>query len=322
MIPGKESLTIGFAHRVYRLAERFAARSTGIAHFEVRSAAELAQRVHEADVLVVSMLWHDALAARAARLRFIQSISAGTDQFGRDALRTRGIRLASAAGVNAQAVAEHAMAMILALTRRLPEARDNQRARHWRAMIPAPEAREDQLTGKTILIVGLGHVGTRLVRLAKAFDMRVNGIRRQASLGAAGADSVFGHDDLHDQLRAADLVVLACPLSAETENLIDARALAAMKPTAVLVNVARGAVVDEAALIEALQRGRLAGAGLDVVREEPLSAASPLWGMPNVLLTPHAAGETRRYEDAVIDILLENLARLWRGEPGLLNQVV
>ena len=117
-------------------------------------------------------------------------------------------------------------------------------------------------------------------------------------------------------------MALTCPLTPETTNLIDAKALSAMKPTAHLVNVARGKVVDEPALIHALQEKRLAAAGLDVTQVEPLPATSPLWAMPNVLITPHTAGETQRYEDGVIDLLVENLDRLWRGETALKNQVV
>jgi phosphoglycerate dehydrogenase-like enzyme len=117
-------------------------------------------------------------------------------------------------------------------------------------------------------------------------------------------------------------VALTCPLTPETEHLIDAAALAAMKPTAHLINVARGRVIDEAALIDALQQQRIAAAALDVTHEEPLPEASPLWALPQVLITPHSAGETQRYEDAVIDILLENLERLWRGDAALRNQVV
>jgi phosphoglycerate dehydrogenase-like enzyme len=122
-------------------------------------------------------------------------------------------------------------------------------------------------------------------------------------------------------LGEADIVALTCPLTPETQGLIDAAALAAMRPGAYLVNVARGRVVDESALIRALQEGCLAGAALDVTQEEPLPASSPLWAMPNVLITPHTAGETRAYEDNVIDILLENLDRLRRGAP-LRNEVV
>jgi phosphoglycerate dehydrogenase-like enzyme len=267
-------------------------------------------------------MWKNELAAAAGKLRFIQSISAGTDQYDKTLLRERGIRLASAAGVNAQAVAEHAMALILALYRRLPEARDNQHARRWRGMISEIGAREDQLTGKTLLVVGMGRIGARLAHLAKAFDMRVVATKRDPATGAGPADAVYGADRLHQLLAEADVVAIACPLTPETENLIDGAALAAMKPTAHIVNVARGRVIDEPALVTALQERRIAGAGLDVTREEPLPASSPLWGMPNVLITPHTAGETQRYEDAVIDILLENLERLWRGERALVNDVV
>ncbi len=322
MLPAQDQLTICFAHGAYRMAERFALRGTGIAHFQVNTADELARRLPEADVLVVSMMWTNELAASTPRLRFIQSISAGTDQYDKALLRERGIRLASAAGVNAQAVAEHAMALMLALARRLPEARDNQNARHWRGMISEVASREDQLTGKTLLIVGLGRIGARLARLAKAFEMRVIAIRRDPSAGADGADAVFGHAQLHELLGQADIVALTCPLTPETTGLIDARALAAMKPGAHLINVARGRVVDEPALIEALQQRRIAAAGLDVTVEEPLGPASPLWAMPQVLITPHTAGETRRYEDGVIDLLLDNLDRLWRGEAALRNPIV
>ncbi|MBX9588978.1 MAG: D-2-hydroxyacid dehydrogenase [Hyphomonadaceae bacterium] len=322
MLPAKDRLKICFAHAAYRLAERFALRATGMAYVEVRSSQELLQQLPATDVLVVSMLWKNELAGLARRLKFIQSISSGVDVYDKDVLRAHGIRLASAAGVNAQAVAEHAMALMLALHRRLPEARDNQHKKHWRGMISEIAAREDELGGKTLLIVGMGRIGGKLAKLAKAFDMRVIATKRNPDTGAAGADAVLGHDRLPELLAQADVVALTCPLTPDTEHLIDARALAAMRPTAHLINVARGRVVDEAALIEALRAGRIAAAGLDVTREEPLAPSSPLWAMSNVLLTPHTAGETQRYEDAVIDILLENLDRLWRGETALQNQVV
>jgi len=322
MLPAKDRLTLCFAHGAYRMAERFALRDTGITHVEVRSADELARCLPAADVLVVSGLWRNELAGSAGKLRFIQSISAGTDQYDKALLRERGIRLASAAGVNAQAVAEHAMALMLALARRLPEARDNQNARRWRGMASQIAAREDQLGGKTLLVVGLGRIGARLARLARAFDMRVIATKRDPTTGADDADAVHSDDRLHQLLPQADVVALTCPLTPETEHLIDAAALAAMKPTAHLINVARGRVVDEAALVGALQHHRIAAAGLDVVHEEPLPPASPLWALPQVLLTPHTAGETQRYEDAVIDLLVDNLERLWRGETQLRNQVV
>ena len=320
--PARDDLTICFAHGAYQMASRFAARGLGITHFQVRTFDDLKARAADADVIVVSMMWRNEVLDLAPRLKFVQSISAGIDQYDRAAFVLHGVRLASAAGVNANAVAEHAMAMILAVERHIVSGRDHQARGHWRPMISEIAAREAELAGRTIVIVGLGRIGTRLAKFAQAFDMHVIGVKRDPSTGAACADAVVATADLKRVLPAADIVVLACPLTPETENLIDAAALAAMKPSALLVNVARGRVVDEAALIAALQSNKLRAAALDVTREEPLPSASPLWSMPNVLITPHTAGETQAYEDNVIDILIDNLARLERGEQDLRNGVV
>jgi D-2-hydroxyacid dehydrogenase (NADP+) len=279
-------------------------------------------RVADADVVSVSMMWRNNLIARAPKLKFIQSISAGLDQYSREALKAAGIRLASAYGVNTRAVAEHAMSLILAMSRQLHVARDNQVKHHWRGMISDIGKREDELGGKTLLIVGLGRIGSHLAGLGKAFGMRVIGTKRDPGAGGENADDVFSNGRLYEVLPLADFVVLTCPLTPQTENLINAAAFAAMKPSAYLINVARGKVVDEPALLEALKTGRIAGAGLDCTVEEPLPATSPLWDIPNALITPHTAGETRRYEDNVIDLLLENLDRLWRGEQELKNGIV
>src|SRR5262245_19035320 len=321
-LPPKQDLTICFAHVAYRMAERFALRATGIKHFQVSSLDELTARPGEFDVLSISMLWRNEFIARAPRLAFIQSISAGTDQYDRGALAAAGIRVASAQGVNAEAVAQHAMALILALTRQLHLGRDNQAKRHWRGMVSDLSRREDELTGKALLIVGLGRIGSRLASLARAFGMRTRATKRDPSTGANGADAVFPQERLAELLPQADVVALTCPLTPQTERLIGAQALAAMRPSAMLVNVARGRVVDEPALIEALAARRIAGAGIDCTVDEPLPAASPLWALDNALITPHTAGETRRYEDNVIDLLLENLERIWRGETRLRNHVV
>ncbi len=152
--------------------------------------------------------------------------------------------------------------------------------------------------------------------------MHVVGLRRHPALGRGAVDTVHAMDQLNSLLPDADFVALTCPFTAETENLIDAQALSRMKRTAYLVNVARGWVVDEAALIEALATRRIAGAGIDVTAEEPLAPGLPLWAMEHVLIRPHTAGETRRYEDNVIEILLDNLGRLRRGEEQLRNQIV
>jgi D-2-hydroxyacid dehydrogenase (NADP+) len=321
-LPAKENLTVCFAHVAYRMADRFALRQTGIRHFEVRSIEELTVRIADADVLSISGLWRNSLIGRAPKLKFIQSISAGTDQYSREGLKAAGIRLASGHGVNARAVAEHAMSLILAMTRQLHFARDNQAKHHWRGMVPDLAKREDELGGKTLLIVGLGRIGSHLASLAKAFGMRVIGTKRDPGSGGGSADDVFSNGRLGEILPLADFVALTCPLTPQTEGLINAQALARMKPSAYLINVARGKVADEAALIAALNEGRIAGAGLDCTAEEPLPNGSPLWDIPNVLITPHTAGETQKYEDNVIDLLLENLDRLWRGETELMNGIV
>src|SRR5918999_3214722 len=321
-LPTKDKLTICFAHVAYRMAERFALRNTGIKSFEVRSPEALEARIGEVDVLLLSGLWRNDLIAKAPKLAFIQSISAGVDQYSREALSAAGIRLASAQGVNERAVAEHAIALVLALTRQIPQARDNQTARTWRGMISDIASREEELSGKTLVIVGMGRIGSRLATLAKAFDMRVIGIKRDLSRGKGAADAVVAQDKLLEVLPGADFVALTCPLTPETEKLIDARALAAMKPSAYLINVARGRVVDEPALVDALEKGGIAGAAVDCVWEEPLPESSALWKTKNIFITPHTAGETRRYEDNVIDLLLENLDRLWRGEAALKNGIV
>src|SRR5438552_3417015 len=221
MLPPKDRLRICFAHPAYQMAARFAAREGGIAHVQVHTPRDLAAELPAADVLVVSQMWRNELAAHAGRLRFIQSISAGVDQYDLELLRGRGIRLASAAGVTAQAVAEHAMALILALQRHLHTGRDNQARKHWRGMISDISSREDQLGGKTLLIIGLGRIGTRLARLAKAFDMRVVATRRDASRGAEAVDAVYRNDRLLELLPWADIVALTCPLTLATRNLID-----------------------------------------------------------------------------------------------------
>ena len=318
--PKQNALTIGFAHAAYQLRDAYLARGGEAASFEVRTVEDLKARAPEADVLVVSGLWRNEIAATTPKLRFIQSISAGTDQFDRQVLGAAGIRLASAQGSNERAVAEHAIALILALARQLHLARDNQAQRLWRPMIGDRARREDELGGKTIVIVGLGRIGLRLAGFAAAFGMRVVGVRRRGG-SEPGVDRIVAPSELHAVLPEADILALTCPLTPETEGLVDAAAIAALKPGAFLINVARGRVVDEAALIAALREGRIS-AGIDCVYEEPLPADSPLWRLPNALVTPHSAGETRAYEDNVVTMLLDNLGRLERGETQLLNQIL
>lgn len=320
--PAKKNLTICFAHVAYQLAATFDKRQTGINHYQAWSRDELNERTGEADVLVISGFWRNDLLDVAPRLKFIQSIGAGYDQFPLKSLKERGIRLASAQGVNKNAVSEHAMAHILALARHIHTGRDNQHRHHWRGMISDLAYREDELGGKTILIIGFGGIGSRLARLAKAFDMRVLATKRNPATAEGPADGVLTPDRLPELLPQADFVVLTCPLTPETENLIDNQALHLMKKTAYLINMARGRCVDEPALLDALRNGTIAGAGIDNFWDEPLPELSPFWDRENVLITPHTGGETRMYEENLIDILLDNIDRLSRGQTKLRNQIV
>ena len=321
-LPDDDTLVIHFAHVAYRLAERFALRETGIRHFQTWSREDTLARIAEGHVLVLSGFWSGEMLARAANTRFVQVCAAGYDQFDLDALGARGVRLANGSGVNRNAVSDHAMALLLALTRHIHTGRDRQRAHEWRGMISDLGRREEELAGKTMLVYGLGAIGSRLARIARAFDMHVIGIKRDVAHHDGSASEVRPPDRFLESLAEADVVALTCPLTPQTENLVDADALERMKPGAYLVNVARGRCVNEPDLAAALKRGAIAGAGIDTTWEEPLSPDSPLWDFENALITPHTAGETRQYEDNVVDILVENIRRLQRGEDALVNGIV
>ena len=320
--PAPSDLRIHFAHSAYRLAERFAARDTGIAHFQTWTPDETQQRIGEGHVLVASGFWQNSMLEDAKALRFIQVCGVGYDRFDTSALAANGVHLANAAGANANAVSDHALALILGLTRLLHHGRDNQRRRHWRPMISDIASREDELPGKRLLIYGTGDIGGRIAKLAKAFGMTVWGIRRDVTKTVPDIDELRAPNEFQSLLPSADIVVLACPLTPETRGLMNADAFAAMRETAYFVNVARGGCADQDALIAALQGGQIAGAGIDVTEPEPLPEDSPLWDLDNVILTPHTAGETRRYEDNVIDVLVDNLERLDAGQADLRNQIV
>lgn len=316
-----QDLTIGICHVAYQIEPVIRARLPQATVFQEWSPEAMMPRMPEVDVLVISGAWRHALLDHASRLKWIQAIGVGYNQFPLEELQRRGIRLTNAVGVNSNAVSEHAMALILALARRLPEARDNQHRKHWRNMISDPQQREDELTGKTLGIVGLGAIGNRLSTLAKAFGMRVLGTKANPATYQGDADQVLPPEHLGALLQAADFVVLCCPLTAATTNLIGASELRTMKRSAYLVNVARGQVVVEDAMITALKEGTIAGAAVDLTVNEPLEHDSPLWDMPNVLITPHTGGETSRYEQRLVDIIVENIGR-WERQEAFIHQIV
>jgi phosphoglycerate dehydrogenase-like enzyme len=234
------------------------------------------------------------------------------------AMKLSPIVMTNSRGMNAGAVAEHALTLMFAAIRRLPEALRAQGERRWACNdlsgLPL-------LRGRTLLIAGLGAIGCELARLASGLGMRVVGTRREVGDPLPeGVSEARGPSALPELLPGADIVVLAVPLTADTRGMIGAAELALMKRTAWLVNVARGKLVDELALVRALQQGAIAGAALDVVEHEPLAATSPLWSLPNVLITPHVAGFREDYWAAATALFAANLHRYLAGE-GLANIV-
>lgn len=320
--PPLDKLNIHFAHVAYQMEPTFAERNIPVEYKQSWSVEETKANLGDTDVLVLSGFWQNDMLDLAPNLHYIQSIGAGYDQFPLDELRSRGIRLANASGVNKNAVSEHAISLILAFTRQLHTGRDNQRNHMWRSMIAEIPKREDELGGKTLLIFGMGEIGSRVAKIAKAFDMNVIAVKRNPATAQGPADEVHPTSEWMSLVPKADFVVLTCPLTPETANIVDASVLSAMKPSAYLINVARGGCVDQEALIQGLTNGEIAGAGIDVTVEEPLAEDSPLWDMENVIITPHTGGETQMYEENVLDILVENLERLWRGETELRNQII
>jgi phosphoglycerate dehydrogenase-like enzyme len=268
----------------------------------------------------------DRLLAHAPHLTWVHSATSGVERALTPAALARDVMVTNARGVFSRPIAEHVLLMILAVSRHLPELLELQRARTWQPL----EGRE--LRELTVGIVGYGSLGRSVASLASAFGARVIALRRRAADAGAGAgqaqpddedgfpfeprvDRVVGPDRLHELLRESDIVVLAAPLTPETEGMIDEAAVAAMKKDAWLINVARGRLVDDTALVRALRDNRIGGAALDTFRDEPLPPASPYWELQNVILTPHTAWSSARVLDRSIDLFCDNLVRFSRGEP-------
>jgi phosphoglycerate dehydrogenase-like enzyme len=273
-----------------------------------------------ADVAFALALPKEAVA-RAARLKWVHGSGHAVGHFPLADLAARGITVTNSRGVQAIPIAEHVMACVLALARRLPQTMRDQQERLWRPNELIGDVSPWILSGRTLAIIGVGTLGEAIAGRANAFGMRVIGVRRHPERGGpAGFDQVLGLADMDRLLELADIVVVAAPLTVETNLLLDTDAIAKMKPGAIVVNIARGQLVDEEALATALVDGRLGGAALDVFTTEPLPASSPFWSMPNVIVTPHNSGFRAGHFDAVIDLFSDNLTRFERGVE-LLNVV-
>lgn len=272
--------------------------------------------IADADIVIGWSLRGEQIKA-ARKLRWIHSTATAVHALMSAELRAGNVVLTNARDVHGPVVAEHAMALVFALAKRVPQAMRYQRQKRWAqqdlwdASLPPRELR-----GATISILGLGGIGRPLAKLAKPIGMKVIGVREH-SKSCEGVDILCGTDHLEDAVRAADFLVLALPLTEKTDCLMNAERLAWLKRDAYLINVGRGALVDEGALVEALRRRAFAGAALDVTTQEPLAADSPLWEMENVLITPHIAGLTDKMWERHYQSFSENLRRFLKDEPLL-----
>ncbi|PSP83564.1 hydroxyacid dehydrogenase [Halobacteriales archaeon QS_6_64_34] len=257
-----------------------------------------------------------SLLERAGSLRLFASSYAGYDHLPLDALAERGVTLTSAAGVHGPNVAEYVVGAWLSQARGFLRARRQQRDGVWQAF------QADDFAGSRVCVVGLGAIGEAIVARLSGFDVETVAVRHSPEKGAA-TDEVYGYDEMHEAVANASYVALACPLTEETRGLVDRTLLRTIRPDGVLVNVARGPVVDTDALVDALGRNYLGGAVLDVTDPEPLPGDHPLWDFENVLLTPHNAGHTPEYYERLADIVAENVRRAEESGSwdGLRNQV-
>lgn len=256
----------------------------------------------------------DEWLRHAPQLRWIHTVSAGVDRLLTPRLRDSGVLLTNSRGVHAVGIAEHVVALMLAFARGLPALLDAQRAARW---TPPPFRGSFELQGQTLAVVGQGAIGGALAAKAAALGLRVLGVRRHAGDEAAVAGSIaptVGLAALDDVLAEADHVAICLPLTAQTRGLFDAARLRRVKRGAYLYNIGRGAIVDTAALLQSLDDGRLAGAGLDVTDPEPLPADSPLWRLPQVIVTSHTSGATPHNARRALDLFADNLGRARRGE--------
>jgi len=259
--------------------------------------------------------------ARCRKLQWIHCPAAGVSQLWVPGLAESAVTVTNAGTVHAVPVAEHTIALVLALARRLPDSFHYQAERRW-GQVESWEGRHlpAEINGKTLGLIGLGCIGREVAARGKALGMRVAAVKRDPSQGAEFADRVYSPPQLPALLAEADYLVLAAPDTPETRHRIGEAELRCLKPTAFLINISRGSLVDTEALTRALESGALAGAALDVTEPEPLPPEHRLWKLKNVLITPHLAGSTDRFWQRQADLLTENLRRYLAGEP-LLNLV-
>jgi phosphoglycerate dehydrogenase-like enzyme len=276
--------------------------------------------IEEADIAFAAVITPEQLRA-GRRLRWVHCPAAGVGHMLYPEMIESGVTITNGRGTSADTIAEHVLAVLLALFRRLPVAHTRQTQHAWAQDEIASPPGNRTIAGSRVLIVGLGSIGGATATRLTALGATVMGIRRRRDAAPVpGVESVHPPEALHQLLPDADAVVVAAPQTMTTKGLIGEAELARMKQDAMLVNVSRGSLVDEDALVRALRAGALAGAALDVFREEPLGAGDPIWDVPNLLITPHVSGFRRDHWDAALALFVENRRRFAAGEP-LLNVV-
>ena len=269
------------------------------------------------EVLLSNQVLPDDIVARAGALRWLQLTSAGVDSLANhEVVRAPSVMVTTASGIHAAAISEYVVGAMISFAKNFTKSLRAQDERAWQPYWP------QELEDATVGIIGLGAIGGRTAEVCRAMRMRVLAMRRSCQrrmsgeeAGEAAVDEMFPPADLHALLAESDYVVLALPLTDESAGLIGEAELAAMKPNAVIVNIARGRVIDQDALVRALRNGGIAGAALDVTTPEPLPSDHELWGLSNVMITPHISGGTPRYMERAIDLFCDNLRRYVEGEP-------
>jgi D-2-hydroxyacid dehydrogenase (NADP+) len=295
-------------------SERLRADFPKVATVHLPDYKRLDAEIPDAEILMAWSIRPEQIAA-AGRLRWIHSPAAAVNQLMFPELIESSIVLTNAREVHGPVVAEHVIALVFALAKKIPGSVDLQRKHVWGQQIlwdETPRVRE--VAGATLGLIGLGSIGRSLVKSAKALGMRVMAVREHPEKGSDGADVVFSPEGMHEVFRQADYVVLAAPVTESTKAIANAETIALMKTGACLINVGRGPLVDEAALAAALLGKRIGGAALDVFPKEPLAADSPLWGLPNLLITPHTAALTDKLWERHYELFSENLRRYLKGE--------
>ena len=280
-----------------------------------RTPAESEELIADAEVALSAWLPSAVLAA-AGELRWVQALSAGVDFYDHDALGEADVVLTTAAGVHAEPIAEQVMGYLLMFERDIVRGVRQQEAGLWQRY------EGGELGGRTVGIVGVGSIGSRVAELSRAFGTTVLGTKRDPSTAPDAVDEIHPPEGLHEVLSRSDYVVLACPLTDDTRGLIGREELGIMGDGSVLVNVARGPIVEEDALIESLEQGVVRGAALDVFEEEPLPRDSVLWDLPNAVVTPHMSGSTPHKERRLAELFARNLEAFDEDESAMENRVV